>query len=45
MGVAVFNGDATTSDDADGITAQNVPVVQIATSTVVISTPILSAKD
>jgi len=29
--VAVFNGDATTSNDADGISAQNVPVVQIAT--------------
>ncbi len=31
MGVAVFNGDATTSDDADAIAAQNVPVIQIAT--------------
>ncbi|MEO5719547.1 MAG: hydrogenase nickel incorporation protein HypB [Chthoniobacterales bacterium] len=31
IGVAVFNGDATTSNDADGISAQNVPVVQIAT--------------
>ncbi len=31
MGVAVFNGDATTSNDADAISAQNVPVVQIAT--------------
>src|SRR5690242_11972189 len=31
IGVAVFNGDATTSDDADGIVRQNVPVVQIAT--------------
>ncbi|HEY2799809.1 MAG TPA: hydrogenase nickel incorporation protein HypB [Chthoniobacterales bacterium] len=31
IGVAVFNGDATTSDDADAIAAQNVPVVQIAT--------------
>ena len=31
FGVAVFNGDATTSDDADAIAAQNVPVVQIAT--------------
>ncbi len=31
MGVAVFNGDATTTDDADAIAAQNVPVVQIAT--------------
>ncbi|MEP6822462.1 MAG: hydrogenase nickel incorporation protein HypB [Chthoniobacterales bacterium] len=31
MGVAVFNGDATTSGDADGISAMNVPVVQIAT--------------
>jgi hydrogenase nickel incorporation protein HypB len=29
--VAVFNGDATTSDDADAIAKQNVPVVQIAT--------------
>lgn len=29
--VAVFNGDATTSNDADAIAAQNVPVVQIAT--------------
>lgn len=31
LGVAVFNGDATTSNDADPITKQNVPVVQIAT--------------
>jgi hydrogenase nickel incorporation protein HypB len=31
MGVAVFNGDATTGEDADAIAAQNVPVVQIAT--------------
>lgn len=31
MGVAVFNGDATTSADADAISRQNVPVVQIAT--------------
>ena len=31
MGVAVFNGDATTSSDADAISKQNVPVVQIAT--------------
>jgi len=31
VGVAVFNGDATTSDDADAIARQNVPVVQIAT--------------
>ncbi len=31
FGVAVFNGDATTSTDADLIAAQNVPVVQIAT--------------
>jgi len=31
IGVAVFNGDATTSDDADGIARQNVPIVQIAT--------------
>jgi hydrogenase nickel incorporation protein HypB len=31
FGVAVFNGDATTSSDADAISAQNVPVVQIAT--------------
>ncbi len=31
IGVAVFNGDATTSSDADAISAQNVPVVQIAT--------------
>lgn len=30
-GVAVFNGDATTSDDADAIARQNIPVVQIAT--------------
>jgi len=30
-GVAVFNGDATTSDDADGIAKQGVPIVQIAT--------------
>src|SRR6476659_6374429 len=29
--VAVFNGDATTSNDADAIAKQNVPVVQIAT--------------
>ncbi len=31
MGVAVFNGDATTSNDADAISRMNVPVVQIAT--------------
>ena len=31
FGVAVFNGDATTSTDADLIADQNVPVVQIAT--------------
>jgi hydrogenase nickel incorporation protein HypB len=31
FGVAVFNGDATTSDDANAIAEQNVPVVQIAT--------------
>lgn len=31
IGVAVFNGDATTSDDANAIAEQNVPVVQIAT--------------
>lgn len=31
VGVAVFNGDATTSDDADGIASQGVPIVQIAT--------------
>ena len=31
MGVAVFNGDATTSNDADAIAALNVPVIQIAT--------------
>jgi hydrogenase nickel incorporation protein HypB len=31
MGVAVFNGDATTSNDADEIARYNVPVVQIAT--------------
>lgn len=31
MGVAVFNGDATTTTDADAIAAQGVPVVQIAT--------------
>ena len=31
IGVAVFNGDATTSNDADAIAQQNVPVVQIAT--------------
>jgi hydrogenase nickel incorporation protein HypB len=31
MGVAVFNGDATTSSDADAIAKQNVPLVQIAT--------------
>jgi hydrogenase nickel incorporation protein HypB len=31
LGVAVFNGDATTSDDANAIAEQNVPVVQIAT--------------
>jgi hydrogenase nickel incorporation protein HypB len=30
-GVAVFNGDATTSNDADLIAGQGVPVVQIAT--------------
>jgi hydrogenase nickel incorporation protein HypB len=31
MGIAVLNGDATTSNDADAIAKQNVPVVQIAT--------------
>jgi hydrogenase nickel incorporation protein HypB len=31
LGLAVFNGDATTSNDADEIAKQNVPVVQIAT--------------
>jgi len=31
IGVAVFNGDATTSNDADMIASQRVPVVQIAT--------------
>ena len=31
IGVAVFNGDATTSNDADEIAAFGVPVVQIAT--------------
>lgn len=31
LGVAVFNGDATTSCDTDLIAEQNVPVVQIAT--------------
>jgi hydrogenase nickel incorporation protein HypB len=31
FGVAVFNGDATTSNDADLIASQSVPVVQIAT--------------
>src|SRR6476660_281665 len=31
IGVAVVNGDATTSNDADAIAKQNVPVVQIAT--------------
>jgi len=31
MGVAVFNGDATTSTDADAIAEMGVPVVQIAT--------------
>jgi hydrogenase nickel incorporation protein HypB len=31
FGVAVFNGDATTSTDADAIASQGVPVVQIAT--------------
>jgi hydrogenase nickel incorporation protein HypB len=31
MGVAVFNGDATTTDDAEPIARMGVPVVQIAT--------------
>jgi hydrogenase nickel incorporation protein HypB len=31
FGIAVFNGDATTSTDADLIASQSVPVVQIAT--------------
>jgi hydrogenase nickel incorporation protein HypB len=31
LGVAVFNGDATTSTDADLIASQNIPIVQIAT--------------
>jgi hydrogenase nickel incorporation protein HypB len=31
LGVAVFNGDATTAQDADGIASQGVPIVQIAT--------------
>src|ERR1700758_1034826 len=30
-GIAVFNGDATTSDDAQAVAAFGVPVVQIAT--------------
>ena len=31
LGLAVFNGDATTSDDVNGIAQQGVPVVQLAT--------------
>src|SRR3954469_23617000 len=31
LGVAVFNGDATTTNDTDLIAGQGVPVVQIAT--------------
>jgi hydrogenase nickel incorporation protein HypB len=31
LGLAVFNGDATVSEDADAIAKQNVPVVQMAT--------------
>jgi hydrogenase nickel incorporation protein HypB len=31
VGVAVFNGDATTSEDAEAVAAHGVPVVQIAT--------------
>ncbi|HEY3861849.1 MAG TPA: hydrogenase nickel incorporation protein HypB [Verrucomicrobiae bacterium] len=31
LGVAVFNGDATVSDDFDGVARQQAPVVQIAT--------------
>ena len=31
LGVAVFNGDATTAEDADQIHKQGVPIVQIAT--------------
>jgi hydrogenase nickel incorporation protein HypB len=31
LGVAVFNGDATTTDDADAIAKMKIPVVQIAT--------------
>lgn len=31
LGIAVFNGDATTTDDADRIAKKGVPVVQIAT--------------
>src|SRR3954465_14972332 len=31
LGLAVFNGDATTSTDQDAIARQDVPVVQIAT--------------
>ena len=31
IGVAIFNGDATTSTDADAIASQGVPVVQIST--------------
>src|SRR5262245_13466243 len=31
LGVAVFNGDATTANDTDPIASQGVPVVQIAT--------------
>jgi hydrogenase nickel incorporation protein HypB len=31
LGVAVFNGDATTSDDTDAIAKMGIPVVQIAT--------------
>ena len=44
MGVAVFNGDATTSNDADAIAGENVPVMQIATSTAATSMRTSSAR-
>src|ERR1700758_743232 len=40
LGVAVFNGDATTSTDADLIASKGVPVVRSRRSTVVIWMPI-----
>src|SRR4051812_40004092 len=44
LGVAVFNGDATTSTDQDQIASQGVPVVQSPPSTAAISMRISSPR-